>query len=756
MALHNRLIRPFRVFACLFFLSLIFATDISADDKAAGEGPVVLNFWELSVQEELMRVLIGKFEEENPGIEVRLQLLSWDSGFDKIITSIAAGNAPDVCELGTTWVPKFSHSGVLRDITDEVRDIRGEYFLWEPTLYQGRVYGAPWLAGTRVMIYNRDLFSQAGLDRDDPPKTWNELLEAVHRIDELGPETYGFGIFAGEGDSVWQEFLPFAWGNGGEVLNKNHTASRLAERETIEALEYYRRLKEFSLVDRQAQVNQLFADGKIGIQISGPWNFTMIPRQNPDLNFGVALLPRPDKPGGVGAAFAGGEILTILSNSKHPAEAFKLIQFLIRGDNAIEITKLQQNIVPTHKNIIQHPYFQTHPNQRTFFKQLETAVAPPSHPDWVEIQEHVTRAVEEVIFRDRKPQEALDDASAKVNAILEREEDKVTMSDALITASILLPIFLFIAFKLLTLRKGKTREQRFIFKRDYASFLFILPWLLVFLLFGLYPLLFSVIISFTKYNLLTAHLSFTGLGNFVSVLIDPEFHNALWHTFFFALGTIPFTIFFALASAVLINRQVPFKQLYQAGLFLPVSTSVIVIATIFSYLYSPEGLITQAGNALLDRFSLPHPDSSWLNDVHWALPSIMAMNVWSSFGYYMVLFLAGLQTIPHEFYEAADIDGAGEWQKFWHITLPQLKPIMLFVMVINTIHSFQVFPEIFAMTKGGPLGSTTTVVYHLYEIGFHRFEMGQASAVAYILFMIIMIFSLLQMRVFRFGETQAE
>ena len=704
-----------------------------------------------------MRVLIARFEEENPDIRVKLQLLTWESGFDKIVTSIAAGNAPDVCELGSTWVPKFSSTGVLRDITEDISDIRDDYLLWEPVTYQDRIFGAPWLAGTRIMLYNRDLLGQAGLPRDHPPKTWNELLEMAKRIDALGPDIYGFGIFAGEQYSVWQEFLPFAWGNGGAVLNKDFTASRLSEPETVEALEYYRRLKEYSLVDRQAQINQLFADGKIGMQISGPWNFTLIPRQNPKLNFGVGLLPKPDHETGTRAAFAGGEVLTILESSKHPDEALRLIRFLIREDNAMEVTKLQQNIVPTYKRSIHHPYFQTHPNQHTFFRQLETAVAPPSHPAWIDIQEHVTRAVEEVVFNDREPQEALDDASARINEILTRKEKQVTMSDTLLTAAVILPILGFAAWNLFGRRKPVTfGHQKFVLKRDYTSYIFILPWLLIFLVFGLYPLVYSIVISFTQYNLLSANISFVGLRNYIETLSNHDFHRALWHTFYFAVGTIPFTVVFALASSILINQKVPFKQLYQAGLFLPVATSVIVIATIFSYLYSPDGLITQAGNALLERFNLPHPDSSWLNDARWALPSIMAMNVWASFGYYMVLFLAGLQTIPQEMYEAAEIDGAGEWQKFWHVTLPQLRPIMLFVIVINTIRSFQVFPEIFAMTKGGPLGSTTTVVYYLYEIGFHKFEMGMASSVAYILFMIIMLFSILQMKIFRFGETHAE
>jgi len=247
-------------------------------------------------------------------------------------------------------------------------------------------------------------------------------------------------------------------------------------------------------------------------------------------------------------------------------------------------------------------------------------------------------------------------------------------------------------------------------------------------------------------------MQFVGLRNYWEIVREPDFLQALWHTIFFALGTIPFTMTLALFAAVLINRKLPFKALYQAGLFLPVATSVIVIATIFTYLYSADGLV----NAVLSWLKWPIPSPSWLLSTRWALPCIMLMNVWASFGYYMVLFLAGLQTIPDALYEAAAIDGANEWQQFWHVTLPQLRPILLLAVVINTIHTFQVFPEIFAMTQGGPLGATTTVVWYLYEMGFHRFDMGKAAAVGYVLFFIIMVFSLAQMRFFRMEEGAGE
>ena len=732
---------------CIFLLLLIvlLPTPVSASPKKT------LSLWEFSANEELLRKLTQKFEAAHPDIQVNVQQLSWEHGLEKIIVSIDAGNAPDVVELGTGWVSKFTHVGLLRDLTYETKDLREAHFLWESVTAGNRIYGVPWLAGTRVLFYNRDLFRQAGLDPQKPPATWKELLEAARKIHDPGKGIYGFSIFVGEPYSPWQEFLPFAWGNGARILTEDQKRSRIDEPAMVEALSYYQKLKPYSLINRQSQVNTLFANNKVGMKISGSWNLRLIPRLNPQLNFGVALLPKPDRPGGTAAAFAGGEVLSILNSSPHPEEAMALIRFLIDEENTIEVVKVQQNVVPTLKNSVHHPYFEKHPNQRLFFEQMKTAVAPPLHPAWLDIQEILTQAIEEVIIGEASPEVSLQKAKKKIESFLIEEKKRPQFNDQVITL-FFGGILVFCAGFLFWIRKKRLPIPRARLQGNASTLLFLSPWLLTFIIFGLYPLLHSITISFSRYNLLSGDMTFLGFQNYLYLLKNREFHRALWNTLFFAVGTIPFTVGLALATAILIHRKIPFKSFYQAGLFLPVSTSVIVIATLFSYLYSPEGVI----NAILHWAGLPKPDPSWLVHPRFALPSIMVMNVWSSFGYYMILILAGLQTIPDSLYETAEIDGANEWQRFTQITLPQLRPILLFVVVINTIYSLQVFPEILTMTQGGPMGTTRTVVYYLYETGFQRFSLGLASAIGYLLFIITMIFSLTQMRLFRMGEQTAE
>ena len=285
-----------------------------------------------------------------------------------------------------------------------------------------------------------------------------------------------------------------------------------------------------------------------------------------------------------------------------------------------------------------------------------------------------------------------------------------------------------------------------------TTLLYLLPWLLTLALFWLYPLLHSFYLSMTDYELLASESHFVGLANYIELFNDQDFLKALLNTAIFVVGTIPFTTVFALGLALLVNRRIPGAQIFRSGYFIPSITSLVVIALIFTNLYSRGGYLTM----LCDLVGIPTPERGFLFSEGTALPAIMAMDVWIASGYYMLLFLAGLKSIPEEQYEAAALDGASAWSSFWTITLPQLRPMALYVILINTIKSFQVFVEIFVMTKGGPLNSTLTVVYFVYDRGLHKFLMGYASAAAYVLSVLIMIFALIQMRLFGVGRSTAE
>jgi multiple sugar transport system permease protein len=289
--------------------------------------------------------------------------------------------------------------------------------------------------------------------------------------------------------------------------------------------------------------------------------------------------------------------------------------------------------------------------------------------------------------------------------------------------------------------------------RSYSratAWAFFSPWVVSFALFGLFPFAFSLAASFTNYSPIRPKATqAVGLDNYARALGDPAFWSALANTGIFVVGTIPFTTGLALALALAVQPRFRGRTLFRVGFFLPSVVSVVVLSLVFKGLYAPHGTL----NAVLGAIGLPTPQ--WLQDPSTALPAIMAMDVWSASGYYMIIFLAGLESIPRDLYEAASLEGAGRWTCFRRITLPLLRPTILFVVVVNTVRSLQIFAEVFVMTRGGPLGNTTTVVYYLYEEAFSRFHLGYASAVAYLLFVVSLALAWAQMKAIGAREARA-
>jgi multiple sugar transport system permease protein len=284
---------------------------------------------------------------------------------------------------------------------------------------------------------------------------------------------------------------------------------------------------------------------------------------------------------------------------------------------------------------------------------------------------------------------------------------------------------------------AKRRRERI----EPSTWILLSPWILTFLVFVAYPFGFSFILSFFDYSPLAPdNARFVGGANYAEALRDPLFWKALGNTLLFVFGTIPFTTGLALLLALALDRAFPGRALFRAGFFLPTVVSIVVISLVWKGLYAPEGPLSWLVRALGGT------PPSWLLDPSTALPAIMAMDVWAASGYYMIIFLAGLKGIPTELYEAAEIEGASTWHRFLHITLPLLQPTFLFVLVVNSIRSLQIFTEVFVMTRGGPLQSTLTSVYYLYEQAFYRFRLGYASSIAYLLFALTLLLAIAQVR----------
>ena len=272
--------------------------------------------------------------------------------------------------------------------------------------------------------------------------------------------------------------------------------------------------------------------------------------------------------------------------------------------------------------------------------------------------------------------------------------------------------------------------------------LFTLPWVIYLIVFWLYPIIYSFYLSLTDFRLLRGSGTFIGFENYSDLLSDPVFLTSLKNTFIFVFGTIPVTTILALILALLIAEKIPGHRIFQATYFIPSITAMVVVALIFYNLYSRGGYIF----SLCRLAGLSPPQNGFLQSEKTALLSIMAMDVWVAIGYYVLIFLAGIKSIPIELYEAARVDGAGFFRRSVNVTIPLLKSTFVFVIVLNTIRSFQIFVEIFVMTSGRPFNSTLTAVFFIFERGISRGAIGYASAAAYILFLILLAFSLIQFK----------
>jgi ABC-type sugar transport system permease subunit len=285
--------------------------------------------------------------------------------------------------------------------------------------------------------------------------------------------------------------------------------------------------------------------------------------------------------------------------------------------------------------------------------------------------------------------------------------------------------------------------------QDVAGWLFATPFLIVFALFLAGPVVASAVLSLTDFGLRDLRnplgTDFIGLENYTALLQDGTFWRALFNTFYFVVVGVPLTLVLGLGAAMALDRGITkFRTLFRVGYYLPVVTSIVAIAVVWRFVLDPQqGLVNMA----LGAIGINGP--AWLADPNLAMPAIIAMAAWRNLGFAMVVFLAGLQTIPRSLYEAAAIDGAGRWASFRSVTLPLLKPTILFIVVITTIGYLQLFEEPFVMTDGGPVDRTLSVSMYMYREGFEFFHQGYAAAIAWVLFLIVAAVAFIQFRILR-------
>lgn len=278
-------------------------------------------------------------------------------------------------------------------------------------------------------------------------------------------------------------------------------------------------------------------------------------------------------------------------------------------------------------------------------------------------------------------------------------------------------------------------------KDTLVAFSFIAPNFIGYLIFTMIPVIFSLVLSFYNWNG-SSQISFAGFGNYMRLAKNSTFQISLFNTLYYAVGSVPLTMVCALTLALLLNKPIKGVALFRSAFFFPYVTAIVSVSVVWNMLFHPDmGPV----NSFLVSIGVQTPPR-WTASVQWAMPTVILAAIWRGMGYYMVIYLAALQGIPHELYEAARIDGASPWQCFRKITLPMLTPTTFFVSIMLTISCFKVFDLIFTMTQGGPGRATNVLVMHIYQSAFVDYKFGYASAVAVILFLIVLLVTLIQFR----------
>ncbi|HCG54418.1 MAG TPA: lactose ABC transporter permease [Betaproteobacteria bacterium] len=275
-------------------------------------------------------------------------------------------------------------------------------------------------------------------------------------------------------------------------------------------------------------------------------------------------------------------------------------------------------------------------------------------------------------------------------------------------------------------------------------YVFLIPACVVLATFVLYPALKAIYLSFTNFNMIR-QAEFVGFANYLNVWRDPFFWAALKNTLLYMVVVVPVLVIAPIFLAALVNKHIPGITFIRAAIYLPVITSLVISGLIWKWVYEEQGIL----NYVLLASGLTTDPVAFLTDPANALYSVMAVTIWSGMGYYMVIYLAGLQSIPRHLYEVAEVEGVSAWQQMIHITIPLLRPSIAVVTVMSSIAAMKVFEEVYVMTQGGPMDSTKTLVYYLYESAFSEFEMGYASAIGVVLFLLTLVFSLINLRFLR-------
>jgi len=610
------------------------------------------------------------------------------------------------------------------------------------TQLAGQRFGLPWYVDTRVFFYRTDIAAAAGFA--EFPKTWNELKALATAImqNKAKQGQPGFAISLPTND--WQIFLMFFWQAGGQLFPEGGNSPLLSAEPAIKAFDFLRSFFVENLASltsgRDMDLLTAFESGFFPMFIAGPWMVSSIDSGKPQLAGSWTTAPMPADQRS--ASFIGGSNLVMFKSSKNKEWAWKFIEFMMTAENQVAWYEFSKNL-PASRAAWNAPALAENAHLKAFRQQLENAVAPPMIPEWEQVANALSDVVEPVMHGKHTAAEAVANASTKAAIILHKPEKAAGATGLKQLALILagaVALLVFAFFRWGPKERDAISNRRF----QPEALVFVLPAVILLVTFLFLPIVASWFASFTNWNIYgisdPSNVVWVGFDNYRQLLADPVFWISLRNSLLFTVIGVPLNLTCSLLMALLLNREfIRFKALFRIGFFIPCITTMVAVAVIWRWLYNPEfGLLNMA----LGWLGIS--GQNWLANQWLALPSLIVMAVWKGFGYNMIIFIAALQSIPDTLYESAEIDGANDRQQFWHITLPMLRQTTFFVMIMTSIGFLQFFAEPYIMTGGGPLNQTMSVVLYMYNHGFKFYNLGYASSIAYVLFALILMFTLVQ------------
>ncbi|MBC8107799.1 MAG: extracellular solute-binding protein [Anaerolineae bacterium] len=743
--------------------------------------------WGNKEEDGIVETLVKSYMEQNPNVNI-IRINSGGTDYAaKIKTMMAAGTPPDVFYLPPNLFPDFAHMKLVRPIDDyyatEPQQWKDDFYpllinAWRydvstSTVGRGPLYGLPKDFTTAVFYVNLDLFKAAGVPVPYDGWTWDEFEASMKKITALsdnpafkGRKVYG-GFF-----QLWPDTIRnMLWTCGGEFFGNHPDGTPNFRDVTLDEPGAQTALKLIARTRLQDQTvynptgiskdgGQEFFNGNIGCV--GPIGQWMVPRYTTITNFKWDCVPIPHAKDLPPASQIYYTAWSMSNSAKHPDECYKLMKFLCGTEGQIQSAHMAV-AVPSLRSVAESDHFLKPPkitphNGQVFLDALKYArlQQSPREAEWTRLVDDYTKdsiqlGTEDTLTNAKKIESMW---HAELDSPIRRGEWKPMRWDVVmsLTAAVLVTVVVIVVLK-------SRREQLGPLDRaqQRAGYAFILPWVIGFLLLTLGPMIMSLLLSFTRWSAIVpvSGADSVGLANYKQLAGDATFYKSLRVTAYFVILAVPVTQVAALAVALLMNMRLRGITIFRTVYFVPSVISGAALAVLWLQIFNNDyGLFNAILRPILkvvgtippNWFGVDQTVNPPVNDAaRWAIPAFVIMGLWGV-GSGMILYLAGLKGIPQSLYEAATIDGAGAGRKLWNVTLPMLSPLIFYNVVMGIIGSFQVFTQAYIMTGPGPANATLFYVLNLYRQAFEFHNMGYASAMAWILFLIILALTIFVFR----------